>query len=190
MLFSFLNVNPSTELRIRMKKSRTARMKKRRFRAIKEERMRVYLNSISMEESIKEMVLNMIDSASSFAECRRRVKPKRPIEEALSEEKEELPICRKKRRIVRTWFERSYAIFMLLHPKIFAGDANEASLTLGIARSTLLGWLSPTSKKKYVEKWFDIVANLTWGDVRSRYDEKVVEKFKDIDDNEKVNLSR
>ena len=79
MLFSFLNVNPSTELRIRMKKSRIARMKNRRFRAIKEERMRVYVNSISMEESIKEMVLSMIDSASSFAECKRRVKAKRAI---------------------------------------------------------------------------------------------------------------
>ena len=53
---------------------------------------------------------------------------------------------------------------MLLHPKIFNGNACEASENLGIARSTLLGWVSMNVKSNVVSReqlmtWVENVVN-------------------------------
>ena len=60
-----------------------------------------------------------------------------------------------------TWLNRSYAIFLVLHPEILNGNAAATSECLGIARSTLLGWVSTNVKRNCVDKWYDIVQNLT-----------------------------
>ena len=97
---------------------------------------------------------------------------------------------KKRKFTVFSWYERSYAIFMLLHRKIFNGDVYRASEMLGIARSTLQGYISTNVKKNVVPKWFDIVASLTWGVVKARYSKKIVAMFEGVDDKEQVNLSK
>ena len=79
---------------------------------------------------------------------------------------------------------------MLLHPQIFNGNAALASETLGIARSTLLGWVSTNVKKNSVAKWFDIVKNLTWGEVKKNYKPEFVAQFGEVDEIKKLKLSK
>ena len=79
---------------------------------------------------------------------------------------------------------------MLLNPGIFNNNAYLASEVLGIPRSTLLGWISMSVKNNKVPKWYDIVANLSWGDVKRRFDDKICAEFKDVEDEEKVDLSK
>ena len=79
---------------------------------------------------------------------------------------------------------------MLIHPQIFNGNAARASIHLGIARSTILGWISTSPKKNCVRKWYDIVVNLTWAQVRERYNEELVAKFSHIDGAAKVSLEK
>ena len=74
-------------------------------------------------------------------------------EEPLANVEVKKTVCLKRRRRTwHTWLRRSYAIFMLLHPKIFNGNAAAASEKLGIARSTILGWVSTNPKKNCVAK--------------------------------------
>ena len=79
---------------------------------------------------------------------------------------------------------------MVLHPQIFNGNAALASIHLGIARSTILGWITTSVKKNCVRKWYDIVVNLTWSQVRERYNKELVAKFAHIDGDEKVSLEK
>ena len=55
--------------------------------------------------------------------------------------------CTKRNYKSKTSIERGLAIFMLLHPQIFLGNAEDASKTLGVARSSLQGWVSMNPKK-------------------------------------------
>ena len=79
---------------------------------------------------------------------------------------------------------------MVLHPQIFNGNAAFASIHLGIARSTILGWIATSVKKNCVRKCYDIVVNLTWVLVREWYNKSFVAKFMHIDGNEKVSLEK
>ena len=79
---------------------------------------------------------------------------------------------------------------MILHPQIFTGNAAFASIHLGIARSTILGWIATSVKKNCVRKCYDIVVNLTWALVREWYNKSFVAKFLHIDGDEKVSLEK
>ena len=54
--------------------------------------------------------------------------------------------CTKRNYKWKMWMERGLAIFMLLHLQIFLGNAEDASKTLGVARSSL-GWVSMNPTK-------------------------------------------
>ena len=99
-------------------------------------------------------------------------------------------VRRKRRRVWDTWVKRCYAIYMYMHPQIFNCDASEASEVLGTSRTTLLGWVTLSVKKNYVNKWFDIVANLTWADVKRNFNEELTDKQNHIPEDSKVNLSK
>ena len=79
---------------------------------------------------------------------------------------------------------------MTLHKKIFNGNIYLGSEILGIPRSTLQGWITLNNKRNTVEKQYDLVANLTWGDVKKRYDTRITDKFMFLGDEEKVDLSK
>jgi len=79
---------------------------------------------------------------------------------------------------------------MVIHPQIFNSNAALASIHLGVARSTILGWISTSVKKNCVRKWYDIVVNLTWAQVRERYNKSLVAKFSHIGVDENVSLKK
>ena len=64
----------------------------------------------------------------------------------------EVELCTKHKDKRKTWIERGLAIFMLRHPQIFKGNAEDASTTLGVARSFLPWGVSMNSKKTLVHK--------------------------------------
>ena len=41
-----------------------------------------------------------------------------------------------------------------------------------------------------MSKWYDLVASLTWGDVKKYYHESITKLFETLEDTEKVNLSK
>ena len=59
------------------------------------------------------------------------------------EDKSPIQVPRKRKHKWNTWHDKGFAIYMLLHPKIFDGDSALASIYLGIAQSTLLGIFLP-----------------------------------------------
>ena len=69
---------------------------------------------------------------------------------------------------------------------IFGGYACEASEAPGIARSTLLGWVSRNVKSNIVYKCFDIVANLIWGEIKKCYSEEIRDRFGFIEDDSRI----
>ena len=69
--------------------------------------------------------------------------------------------CTKHKHKWNTWIKRGLAIFMMLHPQMFKGNAEDASIAIGVARSTLLGCVSMNPKTILVPKWFDIVSRLS-----------------------------
>ena len=99
-------------------------------------------------------------------------------------------VSKKRKRVWDTWLKRCYAIYMYMHPQIFNCNASEASEVLGTSRTTLLGWVTLSVKKNYVNRWFDIVANLTWADVKQNFNEEIADKYKHIPEESKVNLSK
>ena len=67
----------------------------------------------------------------------------------------------------------------------------EASLVLGIPRTTLLGWASLSVKKNYVTRWFDLVAKLTWAEVKKNFSSAIVGKYDSVvDDESTIDLSK
>ena len=81
-------------------------------------------------------------------------------------------------------------LFMFLYPLIFNGNAVEASSALGIPRSTLLGWTSCSVKKNFVNKWYDLVAKLTWGEVRKHFSSEIVAKYSKIEDESTIDVTK
>lgn len=96
---------------------------------------------------------------------------------------------RKRKLAPYTWYKRSHAIFMFLHKKIFNRNAYRASDKLGIPRSTLLTWTSCSVKKNCVNKWFDLISNLTWADVKRSCSKEIAGEFDFLNDDERVDVS-
>ena len=140
MLFKFLNVSKGTELRLRRRKAQENRMTKRNLKILASNRVQRYEESLSVEEIVAEVLKDCVEAVSKVDD-RYMPEEKRSVIETptvliKSKEKE----SRKRRRHNwSTWLQRSYAIFMLLHPEIFNGNVEKASESLGIARSTLQG---------------------------------------------------
>ena len=44
-------------------------------------------------------------------------------------------------------------------------------------------------KKNVVSKWFDVVANLTWGEVKKRFSKEITERFDFIGDDSRIDLT-
>ena len=76
------------------------------------------------------------------------------------------------------------------HPQIFNGDAVEASAILGIPRTTLLGWASCSVMKNVVSKWFDLVAKLTWAEVKEYFSGEIIVKYSMVEDESRIDLSK
>ena len=160
MLFSFLNVSQDAELRLRKTKSQKQRFTKRTQKFLAAERVLRFEKSLSVDAIVAGVLRDCVDAV-----CKLDITKKRVVK--VEETQIVKPVVKKpvnKKRIGHmwyTWLSRSYAIFMVLHPEIFNGNAAAASECLGIARSTLLGWVSTNVKRNCVDKWYDIVQNLT-----------------------------
>ena len=79
---------------------------------------------------------------------------------------------------------------MYPHPMIFNQNAERTCVMLGIPRSTLLGWVSRNVKTNCFEKWFDIVSQITWGDVKNHVSSQITGSFDHIEVDSKVDLSK
>ena len=139
MLFSFLNVSPAAELRIRRKHSATNTLTKRRLKILEQDRIQRFENSLRVEEVVAEVVAECVDAVSKMRLDRRGVVLPPIRKKVVKLEEQADKESRKRKHIWQTWVARSRAIFMLLHPDIFDGNCAEASEALGIPRSTLLG---------------------------------------------------
>lgn len=138
-MLSFLTIDRATEMRLRLKKVQRERINARALKVLNRDRVRRYEESLSIEEFISDLLKDCVDAACSVA-----AEPKRTPLKLVNLKPEEKPkveskVTRKRRNRYDTWHARGYAIYMLLHPGIFNGDAYRASQSLGIARTTLLG---------------------------------------------------
>ena len=158
MLFSFLNVDKKTDLRLRKRKASSLRITKRTQELLNLERAKRFQEAITVRDEVSGILHDCVDAVDKL-DIKRIIRP--VVEHKVVEEEKEPLSPNRDKHIWRTWLKRSYGIFMLLHPKIFNGNAADASETLGIARTTLLGWVSTNSKRNCVSKWYDIVKELT-----------------------------
>ena len=150
MLFRFLNVDKKTELRIRKRKASALRVTKRTQRFLAEERVTKFKSTISVEDAVADILDDCVDAVSNL-DVARVVRPVEKVKIVREAEKESIPLNDGK-RVCLTWHHRCYAIFMFLHPEIFNRNAAAASEALGIARPTLLGWVSTSGRRNYVPK--------------------------------------
>ena len=160
-----------------------------------EERLSRYMEARSPKEVESKVLSERVEAVAIEEKCMRT----RPKEVAVDEKSTEVksnyepkPVSgkpRKRRHNVATWHERSFAIFMFLHKQIFNSNVYTTSDVLGIPRSTLLTWTSKSVKSNIVHKWFDIVANLSWGQVKEMYKDKIRDMFQHVDEDSKVDLS-
>ena len=128
-MFSFLKMDRATEMKLRLKKARTARMYKQTLRIISENRVRRYQESLSTIDIVSEVLSDTVDAV-----CADHSAPKPRMSDYLvsvkSEEKKSeipeetravIPVTRKRANRVDTWYERGYAIYMLLIPRSITG---------------------------------------------------------------------
>ena len=152
MLLSYFNVSPAAELRLRKKKAEVDRVTKRELKIHAEDRIRRYEESLSVENIVSDVLSDCLEAVCEMLDDKAR--RQNPQEESKDEEKEEFVVPTtartKRKRGWRTWLERSYAIYMYLHPGIFNYNAERATMELGIPRSTLLGWVSCGVKQNCV----------------------------------------
>ena len=186
MLFKFLNVSKGTELRLRRRKAQQIRMSKRNLAFLATNRVRRFEESLSVEKIVAEVLEDCVKAVSKVGDRIVTVQKRRtvPIKRKGKESR------KRRRHNWSTWLQHSYAIFMILHPEIFNGNVEKESESLGIARSTLQGWISTNIKKNCVPKWYDIIRSLTWDDVKKNYSKEVVSKFKAVDGTRKLKLSK
>ena len=102
-LFSFLNVSPRSELRIRKRKAESVKLKYKLFESKKEERLARYMSSLAIEDIVADVLGECVDSVCE-AEKSKMVRSKaKELNQRLMEEKSvpEVSKPRKKRILKR-----------------------------------------------------------------------------------------
>jgi len=79
----------------------------------------------------------------------------------------------------RTWFQRSFIIFMFLHPCMGAKDVAYTCKVTGVKENTLLGWLV---KPELVACWLTIVAAIKASDILGALSREYREIFENVVD--------
>ena len=87
----------------------------------------------------------------------------------------------------RTWIQRSFIIFIHLHPALGNQDVDYTCRLTGVKSNTLLGWLS---KPEMVSCWYHVVASIRACDVLAAMPKPFREIFADIDENSTVPIKR
>ena len=136
MLFSFLNIDPVTELKLRRRKARAEMRSMRTVNVLAQNRLDRFVKTQSDKEIIADILEECVLAVSN-QKVRRVVKP--PQCKKVKEEQKIVLRDRKRKHHWRSWLQRGFAIYMFLHPQIFGRNVWEASEALGIARSTLQG---------------------------------------------------
>ena len=127
-------------------------MYKQTLRIISENRVQRYQESLSTIDIVSEVLSDTVDAV-----CADHSAPKPRMSDYLvsvkSEEKKSeipketravIPVTRKRANRVDTWYDRGYAIYMLLHPKIYNGNA--AQINKNTNKSTYFGCSFRTTK--------------------------------------------
>ncbi len=86
----------------------------------------------------------------------------------------------------RSWIQRSYILFIHLHPAIGADDVSFSSKLTGVKENTLIGWLS---KPEMVSCWLPVVESLKASDVLGAMPPMYRDCFQDIDKDSTVSLT-
>lgn len=81
------------------------------------------------------------------------------------------------KNISRTWIQRSYIIFIFLHPHMGNRDIDYTCKLTGVKANTLLGWFR---KSGMIECWISIVASLRANEVIRVLPPKIQQCFADI----------
>lgn len=87
----------------------------------------------------------------------------------------------------RSWIQRSYIIYMHLHPNIGRGDMEYTCALVGVNQNTLSGWLT---KPSLISCWLPIVSSFNVHDVLNVLPEKYQNTFVDIDGSTILDLQK
>jgi len=79
----------------------------------------------------------------------------------------------------RSWFQRSFIIFMYLHPRICAENLDYTCTLTGVKKNTLLGWLA---KPELVACWLPIVSEIKASDILDSLPPEFRDIFQDVVD--------
>jgi len=80
--------------------------------------------------------------------------------------------------ISRTWIQRSFIIFIHLHPQMGNKDLEYTCSLTGVKGNTLLGWLL---KPKMMECWINIVASMKASDTLKSLPSNLQDCFNEVD---------
>ena len=152
MIYDYFHISKPAELKLRRNRSMNKRISKQTLKIHAEARVKKYNEIMSIEKFVRGIIYDCVEAVCDMISS--EGKHNIPLRENKEEEKKVILPQRvlKRRRGWRTWYERCYAIYLLLHPMIFNNNAAEASLTLGIPRGTLLSWVSCSVKRNLVSK--------------------------------------
>lgn len=216
MLFSFLSLSCASKLGIRKRKSQCDRVTKRTLKIYADDRGKRFEEVLTVEHFLRDVVSDCVDAVVEMLSEENEHKESKSEEEMeeskyeekkeeikYEEEKEEVAVDKpfvkvKSKRVSLmkrtcpwyTWLKRCYVIYMYLPTMIFNQNMEKTCVMLGIPRSTLLGWVSRNVKTNCVAKWFDIVSQITWGDVKNHVSSQITGSFDHIEENSKVDLSK
>ena len=151
-MLSFLNIDRATEMKLRLRKAKAVQLNNRALKIINENRVRRYEEALSTKQIVADVLSDCVDAVCALIKSPRPAVASNVNMEGTEVTGEQSSATKKRSRRYDTWHSRCYAIYLLLHPGIFNGDAHEASETLGIARTTLLGWVSKSVKRNCVPK--------------------------------------
>ena len=88
-----------------------------------------------------------------------------------------------------TWYDRSMGVFIFLHPSVYGNmerkeAINKTASAIGIQAGTFSEYVNRGNEKSHprIQKWFTIVKNMTWADVKKRFPSHWAEQFDILDD--------
>jgi hypothetical protein len=90
-----------------------------------------------------------------------------------------------KKLVSRTWIQRSFIIFIYLHPQMGNKNIDYTCRLTGVKANTLLGWIT---KPSLIECWIKIVTSLKARDTLKSLPSDLQDCFNDIDGNSTVCL--
>lgn len=189
-MLKFLKLTDSAKLKygleeIKRKREKQLERKSKRLKAATalEVRRKQGITNAGEQESLRVFALDLVDCVLSLVFDKIDGPAVIDVESPCSSESRNIVVVTKQsrahRRVVTWAAHRIPAIFMHLHPKIYNRDSNKTASLLGVARSTVIGWITSDDLRS---KWYTSVKFLTWGKAKQFFSEEQTDLFNVEDD--------